>query len=57
MLTVIIYGFVKDFQVLKLALTECRSDDWDLKIALLTDEIRWEKTVPLYFVPAAWLLS
>jgi len=57
MLTVIIYGFVKDFQVLKLALTECRRDDWDLKIALLTDEIRWEKTVPLYFVPADWLLS
>ena len=57
MLTGIIYGFLKDFQVLKRALTECRKDDWDLNIALVTDEMRGEKTVPLYFVPAAWLLS
>jgi hypothetical protein len=52
----IIYGCLKDFQVLRPAITECRRDDWALNIALLTDEIRREKTVPLYFVPAAWLL-
>jgi hypothetical protein len=56
MLMDIIYGCLKDFQVLRPAITECRRDDWELNIALVTDEIRREKTVPLYFVPAAWLL-
>jgi hypothetical protein len=56
MLMDIIYVCLKDFQVLRPAITECRRDDWELNIIRVTGANRWEKTVPLYFVPAAWLL-